>query len=102
MYAGQVVESPPTARLFADAQHPYTLGLIGSMPSLGARSGRLATIPGLVPTPEAMPEGCRFADRCPFALPLCAEAPALRTIAEGHSVACHRAPIEASLSEVAA
>ena len=102
MYAGRIVEAGPVEAIFNDPQHPYTLGLIGSMPSLGARTGRLATIPGLVPTAESMPPGCRFADRCPFAEPGCAEAPALRLLAPGHAVACHRAPIEASVAEAAA
>ena len=102
MYAGRIVEAGPVEAIFADPQHPYTIGLIGSMPSLGGRSGRLATIPGLVPTPDAMPEGCRFAERCPFAGPDCAAAPALRSLGPGHSVACHRAPLEDLATEAAA
>jgi oligopeptide/dipeptide ABC transporter ATP-binding protein len=99
MYAGRIVEAGPVASIFGDPQHPYTLGLIGSMPALGGRAGdrrtRLATIPGLVPTADAMPEGCRFADRCPFAMPGCAAVPTLRDLGGGHAVACHRAPLEA-------
>jgi oligopeptide/dipeptide ABC transporter ATP-binding protein len=99
MYAGRIVEAGPVASIFGDPQHPYTLGLIGSMPALGGRAGdtrtRLATIPGLVPTADAMPEGCRFADRCPFAMPACAAVPTLRDLGGGHAVACHRAPLEA-------
>ena len=96
MYAGRIVEAAPVEALFNDPQHPYTLGLIGSLPGLeaGARGARLATIPGLVPAPENMPAGCRFADRCPFADAACAEAPPLREIAPGHAVACHYAPLE--------
>ncbi len=96
MYAGRIVESGPVGAIFDDPQHPYTIGLMGSLPGLEAdgRSARLATIPGMVPPPEAMPAGCRFADRCPFAIRRCAEAPALRSPAPGHSVACHRVPLE--------
>ncbi|PCD76173.1 dipeptide ABC transporter ATP-binding protein DppD [Pseudothioclava arenosa] len=95
MYAGRIVETGPVARIFEDPQHPYTIGLMSSMPDLGPRGGRLVTIPGVVPPADAMPEGCRFASRCPFAAPACAEAPPLRDLAEGHSVACWLAPLEA-------
>ncbi|EGH34493.1 oligopeptide/dipeptide ABC transporter, ATP-binding protein, partial [Pseudomonas syringae pv. japonica str. M301072] len=61
MYAGRVVESGPVKTLFDDPQHPYTIGLMGSMPSIGPREGRLATINGRVPTQAEMPGGCRFA-----------------------------------------
>ena len=96
MYAGRIVETAAAPDLFADPQHPYTLGLIGSLPSLGRRQGRLATIPGSVPPPDRFPPGCRFATRCPFADRRCyAEVPRLRAIgAEGHKVACFKAPIE--------
>ena len=101
MYAGRVVESGPVGALFADPQHPYTIGLIGSLPGLGAGAagGRLVTISGLVPTPEAMPTGCRFAERCPFAAAICAEVPPLREVGETHRVACHFAPLEDRVSE---
>ncbi|MBK0399443.1 ABC transporter ATP-binding protein [Limibaculum sp. M0105] len=102
MYAGRIVEEGPVAAIFDDPQHPYTIGLMGSVPSLGRRSGRLETIPGLVPTPEAMPRGCRFSTRCPFAAAVCAETPALTEIAPGHRVACARAPIELRVAEDAA
>jgi peptide/nickel transport system ATP-binding protein len=104
MYAGRVVETAPATALFEDPQHPYTIGLIGSLPGLSAHdTGRLATIPGLVPPPEKMPRGCRFADRCPFATEICESAPPLRTMGSGHRVACHHAPLEeARLQEVAA
>ena len=76
MYAGRIVESGPVEAIFDDPQHPYTIGLMGSVPSLGRREGRLATIPGTVPPADRMPPGCRFAPRCPFAAPRCtAEAP---------------------------
>jgi peptide/nickel transport system ATP-binding protein len=95
MYAGQVVEQGSVEAIFADPQHPYTIGLMGSIPSLGARKGPLSTIPGAVPLPEAMPKGCRFATRCPFAQTRChQEKPTLQPQGSGHLVACFRAPLE--------
>jgi peptide/nickel transport system ATP-binding protein len=95
MYAGQVVERAAVKALFDDPQHPYTLGLMGSMPSIGPREGRLATIHGRVPTPAEMPAGCRFAGRCPFVIDACRAArPALRELSPGHFAACIRAPLE--------
>ncbi len=95
MYAGRVVETGPVEAVFADPQHPYTIGLMGSLPSLGRRQGRLASIPGAVPPPARWPLGCRFASRCPFADARCrAEAPALAAMPGGQKVACHHAPIE--------
>src|SRR3546814_17999256 len=81
MYAGHIVEAGPVEAFFDDPQHPYTIGLMSSVPSVGGRSGRLAAIPGMVPTVDALPPGCRFAPRCPFATPTCSRAvPALRKI----------------------
>jgi peptide/nickel transport system ATP-binding protein len=98
MYAGRVVESGSVKTLFDDPQHPYTIGLMGSMPSVGPREGRLATINGRVPTPVEMPSGCRFASRCPFVIAACREArPPLLEISEGHLAACIRAPLEQHL-----
>ncbi|MBC56596.1 MAG: dipeptide ABC transporter ATP-binding protein DppD [Confluentimicrobium sp.] len=94
MYAGRIVEAGPVAAVFENPQHPYTIGLMSSMPSLGDRSGKLVTIPGIVPPADAMPEGCRFASRCPFAQPGCALAPPMREFDRGHAVACWRAPLE--------
>ena len=95
MYAGQVVEQGSVESIFADPHHPYTIGLMGSIPSLGARKGPLSTIPGAVPLPEAMPKGCRFATRCPFAQTRChQEKPTLQPQGPGHLVACFRAPLE--------
>ena len=104
MYAGQVVEQGSVEAIFADPQHPYTIGLMGSIPSLGARKGQLSTIPGSVPLPESMPKGCRFATRCPFALTRCHdEKPPLTTPGTGHQVACFRVPLEQhiALGEIA-
>ncbi|KMY04135.1 peptide ABC transporter ATP-binding protein [Pseudomonas syringae KCTC 12500] len=95
MYAGRVVESGPVKTLFDDPQHPYTIGLMGSMPSIGPREGRLATINGRVPTPAEMPGGCRFAGRCPFVIQQCRdERPPQLELSPGHFAACIRAPLE--------
>lgn len=95
MYAGRIVESGPVAQIFDEPQHPYTLGLMGSMPAISGRQGRLLTIPGAVPAPDAMPAGCRFASRCPFVINDCHGArPDLRTANNGQYVACLRAPLD--------
>ncbi|HYB98265.1 MAG TPA: ABC transporter ATP-binding protein [Candidatus Limnocylindrales bacterium] len=72
MYAGRVVEDGPVAEVFERADHPYTLGLLRSVPRLGRTRGHLATIPGVVPRLTALPSGCRFRDRCQFAIDDCA------------------------------
>jgi peptide/nickel transport system ATP-binding protein/oligopeptide transport system ATP-binding protein len=64
MYAGQVVETGDVGEIFADPQHPYTRGLLGSLPVVDDPSRRLTAIPGTVPNPTAWPVGCRFRDRC--------------------------------------
>jgi peptide/nickel transport system ATP-binding protein len=91
MYAGKVVEEAPVGELFARPRHPYTQGLIRSIPRLdkaGART-RLEAIPGVVPSLVDPPPGCRFAPRCRFAMPACTAAvPPLREVAPGHKVAC--------------
>ncbi len=94
MYGGRIVEAGTVDRIFTDPQHPYTIGLMSSMPSLGDRRDRLVTVPGVVPQPGSMPPGCRFASRCPFHSPLCETVPPLRTCGEGHKVACVHAPLE--------
>jgi peptide/nickel transport system ATP-binding protein/oligopeptide transport system ATP-binding protein len=95
MYAGQIVESADVGDLFADPQHPYTIGLLGSIPRLDVDRARLATIEGMVPSSNNQPKGCRFAPRGPFADRRCRlEPPPLRDIAPGHSVACWKAPVE--------
>jgi oligopeptide/dipeptide ABC transporter ATP-binding protein len=95
MYAGRVVETGPVEAIFDDPQHPYTIGLMGSVPSLGRRQGRLATIRGTVPPPDRMPKGCRFTPRCPFADGRCAEdPPPLSRIKENHAARCWYAPLE--------
>ena len=94
MYAGKIVERAPVGALFEAPQHPYTIGLLGSIPRLDRESARLDAVEGVVPDALAMPKGCRFAPRCPFAVADCLAAePALREVAPGHAVACARAPL---------
>jgi peptide/nickel transport system ATP-binding protein len=92
MYAGRVVEEAPVDRLFARPLHPYTQGLIRSIPRIDKDAGkraRLQAIGGTVPSLIHPPPGCRFAARCNFAKPQCTEAvPDLREIEAGHKVAC--------------
>jgi peptide/nickel transport system ATP-binding protein len=93
MYAGEIVEQTDVRTLFKDPLHPYTLGLIGSIPTLGALSDELATIPGVVPSLIDLPPGCRFADRCAARvennLEICTvEKPELLQIKPGHQVRC--------------
>jgi peptide/nickel transport system ATP-binding protein len=98
MYAGRVVERAAATEIFASPQHPYTLGLLGSVPRLDEDRDRLLAIEGAVPPPFALPKGCRFHPRCPFAIEACTAAPpALEEIAPGHLVACLRAPVEAAV-----
>jgi peptide/nickel transport system ATP-binding protein len=95
MYAGRIVEQVAVAGLFDDPQHPYTVGLLGSIPKLHETQERLAAIEGMVPNPTAMPQGCKFNPRCPFAIDKCrAEEPPLMEVKPGHRAACWRAPLE--------
>jgi oligopeptide/dipeptide ABC transporter ATP-binding protein len=89
MYAGRVVEHAPLRPLFKTPRHPYTHGLLASLPGVDDAGGRLATIPGTVPPLWAMPEGCRFAPRCGRASARCrAEAPALAPLDQATRAAC--------------
>ena len=92
MYAGKVIEEAPVDRLFANPRHPYTQGLIRSIPRIdraATHKTRLEAIGGVVPSLLDPPPGCRFAPRCKFAMPECRAAiPALREIEPGHKVAC--------------
>ncbi|MFL6935956.1 MAG: ABC transporter ATP-binding protein [Xanthobacteraceae bacterium] len=95
MYAGEIVERAPVEAVFARPGHPYTVGLLGSIPRLDRRTERLATVEGRVPDMTALPAGCRFAPRCPFAGEICVSAPPpLVPIGEHHWTRCVRAPIE--------
>jgi oligopeptide/dipeptide ABC transporter ATP-binding protein len=95
MYAGKIVEMGPVRSLFGDPQHPYTIGLLGSIPRLDADRERLSTIEGTVPSPANQPNGCRFSPRCPFADRRCRdEPPPLVQLGAGHRAACWKAPVE--------
>ena len=95
MYAGNIVEEAPVEELFGNAQHPYTLGLMTSIPRLDIDEVQLTPIDGTVPDPYRMPEGCKFNPRCPFADDKCRrETPSLRETSGGHRVACWKAPLE--------
>ncbi|MEE9250318.1 MAG: ABC transporter ATP-binding protein [Alphaproteobacteria bacterium] len=95
MYAGKVVECADVETLFSDPQHPYTLGLLSSIPQLDQDQKRLPVIDGTVPNPAEMPSGCRFHPRCPFADEQCRSSePPLRETEVGHTVACWKAPLE--------
>ncbi len=91
MYAGKIVERSNTREIFTKPFHPYTVGLLNSLPRTGgAKRHRLDAIPGVVPNPLNLPSGCRFRDRCPRAADLCAQTePELVEKGPGHTVACH-------------
>ncbi|HJS78519.1 MAG TPA: ABC transporter ATP-binding protein, partial [Burkholderiales bacterium] len=94
MYAGQVIERCAAARLFSEPQHPYTVGLLGSIPRLHLEQSRLSAIEGIVPDAAAFPRGCRFHPRCPFAVDQCrSEIPVLKEVKTNHYAACWRAPL---------
>ena len=92
MYAGKVVEEAPVASLFGNPRHPYTQGLIRSIPRVdraALHKERLEAIPGTVPSLLDPPPGCRFAARCKYAMDICLQAvPPLKEVAPGHRVAC--------------
>lgn len=92
MYSGKVVEDAPIGELFKNPRHPYTVGLMNSIPSLVKEGQRLDTIPGRVPNPLYLPKGCYFHPRCKYAVEECRHVqPELRNIGPGHKVACLRA-----------
>jgi peptide/nickel transport system ATP-binding protein len=98
MYAGQIVERAPVRDLFARPEHPYTVGLLGSIPRLDEKRERLPSIEGRVPDMTRPPVGCRFAARCPFVEPACRDAePALVEVAPGHLTRCRRAPLSGAV-----
>jgi len=93
MYAGRTVEEGPVRDIFYSPRHPYTAGLLHSLPRLDeTKAERLVAIPGQPPNLQRLPQGCAFQDRCPRCQPLCrSERPMLRQIEPGRTVACHRA-----------
>jgi oligopeptide/dipeptide ABC transporter ATP-binding protein len=94
MYAGQGIERCSAERLFAEPQHPYTIGLLGSIPRLDYEQQRLSAIDGFVPDAAAPPAGCRFHPRCPFKVERCLrELPPLLEVRPGHYAACWRSPL---------
>jgi oligopeptide/dipeptide ABC transporter ATP-binding protein len=94
MYAGRIVEHASVARLFAEPQHPYTIGLLGSIPRLHLEQERLAAIEGQVPGQGETRPGCRFQPRCPFAIERClVDDPVLLKMEEQHEAACWKAPL---------
>jgi peptide/nickel transport system ATP-binding protein len=99
MYAGEIVERAEVDDLFAAPQHPYTVGLIGSIPRLDRSATHLATIEGMVPNMTNPPAGCRFAARCPFVGDACRKAPpSLVEVSPGHWSRCIKAPLERLVS----
>jgi peptide/nickel transport system ATP-binding protein len=99
MYAGEIVERAPVAVLFDEPQHPYTIGLLASIPRLDRKVDELATIEGSLPNMTALPVGCRFAPRCPFASEICVSAPPpIVDVGPHHWSRCIKAPLEMSLS----
>ena len=90
MYAGRIVESGPTDGVLGAPGHPYTQGLLGSIPGHGKRGERLAQIPGMAPNMARLPQGCAFAPRCAVASDLCrTAAPEITSIAAGRGLRCH-------------
>jgi peptide/nickel transport system ATP-binding protein len=109
MYSGRIVEKAGVESLFAEPQHPYTIGLLGSIPKLHLEQQRLPAIEGQVPNPLAPPPGCRFEPRCPFATEKCSDAepaliklaPPLIEVAGEHEAACWYAPLDWRAARVA-
>jgi oligopeptide/dipeptide ABC transporter ATP-binding protein len=94
MYAGKVIERCAAGRVFSEPQHPYTVGLLGSIPRLHVQQERLSAIEGFVPDAASPPAGCRFHPRCPFVVEKCLrEVPPLMEIGKDHYAACWRAPL---------
>jgi oligopeptide/dipeptide ABC transporter ATP-binding protein len=91
MYAGKVVENAPVLALFESPKHPYTKGLLASIPKLETkRKSRLSVIEGRVPSLDELPKGCRFSNRCPYVMDICkAESPPLIDIDGKHSASCY-------------
>jgi len=90
MYAGELVENAPARTLFNNPQHPYTMGLMNSFPSISGEKHKLTGIPGSPPDLASPPTGCRFHPRCPRAMPICSQtAPVMKAVSADHSVACH-------------
>ena len=97
MYAGQIVEMTDTVTLFSRPRHPYTYGLMGSLPNEETAGTTLEAIKGSPPNLAHLPEGCPFSPRCKYACDLCRrERPALTEVEPGHLARCHRLDVTAS------
>ena len=92
MYAGKIVEQAEATTVFERPHHPYTQGLLASIPRLGEKRTRLEVIKGTVPNPLNLPKGCLFKRRCPFAMPICDNAPPLQMVEPGHLSRCWLTP----------
>ena len=92
MYAGKVVEAAEVTTIFERPHHPYSQGLLASIPRMGERRSRLEVIQGTVPNPLNLPPGCLFKRRCPHAMPVCNTAPPLQEIGPGHVSRCWLTP----------
>lgn len=88
MYAGEIIEEATTSTLFDEPLHPYTKGLLSSLPSIHEEKEYLSSIPGTVPAPGSVENGCRFKERCPFAHERCSENPLMFTHSNGSKVRC--------------
>ena len=92
MYAGKVVEQSDVNTVYEHPHHPYTRGLLASIPRLGEKRERLEVIRGVVPNPLNLPAGCLFKRRCPSAMPICDVAPPFQEVAPGHVSRCWLTP----------
>jgi len=92
MYAGKVVERGDVNTIFEQPHHPYTQGLLASIPRLGEKRERLAVIEGTVPNPLNLPAGCLFKRRCPLSMPVCDTPPPYRSVGSGHVSRCWLTP----------
>jgi len=89
IYGGRDIETAPVSEIIGSPKHPYTVGLIECLPDISKTTDRLASIPGIIPSPE-LPQGCPFHPRCPKAMEICSQQePPQTTISEGHKVNCH-------------
>ena len=92
MYGGKVVERSDAITIYERPHHPYTKGLLASIPKLGEKRRRLEVIKGVVPSPLNLPEGCLFKRRCPMAMPICDSLPPVRQLEPGHISRCWLEP----------
>jgi oligopeptide/dipeptide ABC transporter ATP-binding protein len=92
MYAGKVVEASDVITVFEQPHHPYSKGLLASIPRLGQKRQRLEVIKGVVPNPLNLPTGCLFKRRCPYAMPVCDTPPPFQEVAPGHVSRCWLTP----------